>query len=103
MAEELVTRDLSGRGGGSAGARQARRAPVVAFTTEQQWWLDKEVRPMVEQVAAELAGVGAGGPARRRHQRWAWRLMFGLVVFVTLVGLGVLVGAVVAHGVRIVP
>jgi hypothetical protein len=103
MAEEPITRDLSGCGGGSARACQARRAPVVAFTTEQQWWLDKEVRPMVEQVAAELAGVGAGGRARRRHQRWAWRLVFGLVVFVGLVGLGVLVGVVLVHGGRIVP
>jgi hypothetical protein len=97
MAEEPVRQGVPGRHGGGAEGHRGRRAPVVAFTPEQQWWLDAEVRPVVEQVAAELAGAGADGRARRHRQRWAWGLVVGLVAF------GVLVGAVLARSLAIVP
>jgi hypothetical protein len=103
MAKELVKQGVPGRDGGGTGARRGRRAPVVALTPEQQWWLEAEVRPVVDQVAAELAGVGVGESARRYHQRWAWGLAFGLVVLVGLLGLGVLVGAWLAQSVGIGP
>jgi hypothetical protein len=70
-------------------------------------WLAGQVRPLVEQVAAQLAGVGAGGRARRRHQQRAWGIVLGLVVFglvvlVCLFALGFLVGAVLVSSVAVV-